>query len=495
MDQQILPNRPALYALRGVSKECPENTLSAIRTAICQGYDGVILDVQVTADGIPVLCRKPEVADLPYAQVSAMDVGGAFARRFLGETIPKLSDALALTRNAGLQVVLNMDLVPKDRERDVLLLGTDSVFGFADVQRVVSIAEALPEIRLGYWGAISEPVLQTLSQLGDRVSIWTDQPEKASLIRSYGAVNIHAVESYGLLEQLCADHPPAAVSSAGVVKPDIRRGFRADIHMHSEYSQDSACPVAEIGRAAEEKGFDLVCVTDHCDIRPGHDEESLLAFRKEAVAGIRKTAEDFENVRILAGVELGGGFFEPELAARMVTAENYDVVIGSVHGIMFRGQRKSTSGCDFSQMDMEAILEYLDGYLDSVLYVAEQLDVDILAHLTYILRYLNGKYKLNVSWKLQEEKIRRIFAAIIARGIPLEINTSCRGGVYDAWLPAKEIVDMYLQMGGYLFTFGSDAHISKRLGCCYEEVTDYLRSRGVRYLIYFQNRIPHQYSI
>lgn len=495
MDQRVLTNKPALYALRGVSKECPENTLSAIRAAVCQGYDGVILDVQVTADGIPVLCRKPNVADLCYAQVSCMDVGGAFARRFLGETIPRLSDALDLTTRAGLRVILNMDLVPKDRERDVLLLGMDSVFCFADVQRVVSIAEALPEARVGYCGVISELILQNLSRLGERLSVWTDQPENVPLIQNYTTVNILGVESYTLLEQLSADHPLAAVGSAGVVKPDIRRGFRVDIHMHSEYSQDSTCPVAEIGRAAQEKGFDLVCITDHCDIRPGHDEESLLAFRKQAVAGIRECAASFENVRILAGVELGGGFFEPEIAGRMVAAEDYDVVIGSVHGILFRGQRRSTSGCDFSQMDMEAILEYLDGYLDSVLYVAEQLDVDILAHVTYILRYLNGKYKLNVSWKLQEEKIRKIFAAIIKRGIPLEINTSCRGGVYDEWLPAKEIVDMYLQMGGYLFTFGSDAHVSKRLGSYYEEVTDHLRSRGVRYLIYFQNRIAHQYSI
>ena len=141
------------------------------------------------------------------------------------------------------------------------------------------------------------------------------------------------------------------------------------------------------------------------------------------------------------------------------------------------------------------MLEYLDGYLDSVLYIAEKLDVDVLAHLTYILRYINGKYGCNVDWRIQEAKIRRILSAIIQRGIPLEINTSCRGGLYDEWLPAREIVDMYLEMGGYLFTFGSDAHVSRRIGSYYDEVTDYLRSKGIRYLIYFRGRIPHQFSI
>ena len=56
-------------------------------------------------------------------------------------------------------------------------------------------------------------------------------------------------------------------------------------------------------------------------------------------------------------------------------------------------------------------------------------------------------------------------------------------------------MDIYIEMGGYLFTFGSDAHVSSRVGSYYDEVVDYLRSKGIRYLIYFKNRIAHQYSI
>ena len=485
MDHTV-PN-PALYALRGVSRECPENTMAAIRTAICQGYGGVVLDVQVTADGIPVLGRKIDVSGLSYELVRTMDVGDAFARRFRGETIPALSDALALTQTAGLKVCLIMDLVPRDRERDVFLLAKGCTLCFRDAQRVLSTAAAVPEAMLGYCGEEDECLLS----LGDRLTVFTDKPECVDCHK----VCVTGVDSYDRLDDIREKYRAAAVCTSGVVKPDIRRGFRADIHMHSEYSQDSDCPVSEIQAAALEKGFDLVCITDHCDIRPGHDEASLLEYRKQTVAGIRKIADGTAVPEILAGVEVGGGFFEPELAARMVAAEDYDVVIGSVHGIMFRGKRQSTSKCDFGQMDEEAMLEYLDGYLDSVLYIAEKLDVDVLAHLTYILRYINGKYGCNVDWRIQEAKIRRILSAIIQRGIPLEINTSCRGGLYDEWLPAREIVDMYLEMGGYLFTFGSDAHVSRRIGSYYDEVTDYLRSKGIRYLIYFRGRIPHQFSI
>lgn len=479
--------KPALYALRGVCRECPENTMAAIRTAVCQGYDGVVLDVQVTADGVPVVGRKIAVSGLSYEQVRSMDVGDAFARRFRGETIPALSDVLRLTENAGMKVCLVMDLVPKDRERDVFLLAKGCMLCFRDAERVLSTAQAMPEAALGYCGESVESLLG----LGDRLTVFTEKPEGVDHYR----VCVTGVDSYDRLDEITAKYAPSAVCTDGIVKPDIRRGFRADIHMHSEYSQDSDCPVSEIRSAALEKGFDLVCITDHCDIHPGHDEASLLEYRKQTVAGIRKIADSTAAPEVLVGVEVGGGFFEPELAARMVAAEDYDVVIGSVHGILFRGKRQSTSKCDFGQMEEAAMLEYLDGYLDSVLYIAEKLDVDVLAHLTYILRYINGKYGWNVDWRIQEDKIRQILSAIIQRGIPLEINTSCRGGAYDEWLPAREIVDMYLDMGGYLFTFGSDAHVSRRIGSYYDEVTDYLRSKGIRYLIYFKGRIAHQYGI
>ena len=273
------------------------------------------------------------------------------------------------------------------------------------------------------------------------------------------------------------------------------RAFRADIHIHSEYSHDSDCSVAEIIRAAKEKQIDLLCITDHCDLYPGHDVDALLAQRKQIVEGIAKDIQGCTDVKILTGVELGGGFIEPETARAVISSQPYDMVIGSVHGIMFRGERLSTSRFDFGSVDEATMLEYLDGYMDAEIYIAEKLDVDVLAHLTYIFRYINGKYKRGLDWRVQEDKIRRVLSAIIARGIPLEINTSCVGGSYDEWLPSREIVDIYIEMGGCLFTLGSDAHVSSKIGRGFEEVKAYLRQKGIGYLIYFQNRIAHRYSI
>lgn len=271
--------------------------------------------------------------------------------------------------------------------------------------------------------------------------------------------------------------------------------FLADTHMHSEYSHDSDCPVSAIYEAAVEKGLDLVCITDHCDIYANQDHQQVLQTRKQIVEGIRKDIAGYSGLQILIGVELGGGFIDPALAQAVVDSQSFDVVIGSVHGIMFRGERKSTSKFDFGAVDEAVMLEYLDGYMDAVVYIAEKLDVDVLAHVTYIFRYINGKYQKNLDWRSQEEKLRRIFRAIIQRNIALEINTSCVGSFYDEWLPNKELIDLYLEMGGRLFTLGSDAHKAQKIGLGFPEVMDYLRSRGVTQLVYYKNRQPRFYSI
>lgn len=273
------------------------------------------------------------------------------------------------------------------------------------------------------------------------------------------------------------------------------RKLQADIHIHSDYSHDSTCAVSEIYQAALEKGMDVVCITDHCDLYPAHQTQEVVDYRTQVFRGIAETVKDYTDVEILIGVELGGGFIRPELARQVIDSQPYDMIIGSVHGIMFRGERKSTSKFDFGSVDEGAMLEYLNGYMDAAIYIAEEMDVDVLAHLTYIFRYINGKYQKNLDWHIVEEKIRRIFRALIERGIALEINTSCVGSFYDEWLPAKDIVALYIQMGGKLFTLGSDAHKSEKIGTGFEAVKAYLRQRGIDTLVYYRQRKPQFYKI
>ena len=54
-------NRPLVWAHRGASGYCPENTLPAFQRAIELGADGIELDVQMTRDGELVVCHDETI--------------------------------------------------------------------------------------------------------------------------------------------------------------------------------------------------------------------------------------------------------------------------------------------------------------------------------------------------------------------------------------------------------------------------------------------------
>jgi glycerophosphoryl diester phosphodiesterase len=85
----------------------PENSMSGVRKAIELGSDGIEIDVQSSADGVPVLMHDltvdrstngtGAVASLTLEQLRALDIGG--------ETVPTLAEVLAETRGKVLLVM------------------------------------------------------------------------------------------------------------------------------------------------------------------------------------------------------------------------------------------------------------------------------------------------------------------------------------------------------------------------------------------------------
>jgi glycerophosphoryl diester phosphodiesterase len=102
-----LPGEPAFVAgHRGDRAEAPENTLPAFEAAFESGLMIVETDVQLTADGYPVLLHDPTVdrttngsgpiADLTLAEVQELDAGAWFGDEFTGTRVPQLGEFLDL---------------------------------------------------------------------------------------------------------------------------------------------------------------------------------------------------------------------------------------------------------------------------------------------------------------------------------------------------------------------------------------------------------------
>lgn len=113
-------NPPRVIGHRGARSTAPENTLAGLRQAVAEGASWVEFDVKLTSDGHPVLIHdetvdrttngKGKVAEMSLADIRALDAGGWFGRRFAGEKVPTLDEALELM--SGLAMGFNLEIKP-----------------------------------------------------------------------------------------------------------------------------------------------------------------------------------------------------------------------------------------------------------------------------------------------------------------------------------------------------------------------------------------------
>lgn len=228
--------KPLVIAHRGASGLAPENTLAAFKLAVALGSDGVEMDVQLTADGQPVVIHDTRVdrttdgagavAALSRHQIAALDAGRWFDRRlvvrprvrarveslhrngFAGEQVPTLQDALRFLKSARLPRVylelkgapangiellgrtlrivkrLRMDSVVTLLSFDHQLLAeanllsprlrTAPIFRIGTPSRIISAALALEPTEVAiHFSLATRRTVRRLHDRGIRVSCWT----------------------------------------------------------------------------------------------------------------------------------------------------------------------------------------------------------------------------------------------------------------------------------------------------------------------------------
>ena len=197
---------------------------------------------------------------------------------------------------------------------------------------------------------------------------------------------------------------------------------------------------------------------------------------------------------ILLGVEISEGFWYKNEYEKIHSLLAYDVILGSVHCVKYKALEMPYSGIDFSKLTNKQIYSYLDCYFNDMLEMIGTTDFDVLAHMTCLLRYITGKYGINVDLSAFDGKITEILIAIINRKIALEVNTSGYAALKDS-IPSKEILNRYFDMGGYLITLGSDAHIAENASYCFDKAIETLKEIGFKNIFYYKNREAHKIKI
>lgn len=264
-----------------------------------------------------------------------------------------------------------------------------------------------------------------------------------------------------------------------------------DTHTHTKFSADSLEEPRKLIEKAISLGIKYLAITDHVDrdylfgdIRP---VEQINMH--EYYPAIKVLSEEYaDDITILIGAEFGYAKSANHLYQEIAKNFNLDIIINSVHTI---------DGKDAYFPEFFIDKEKKDAYISYLAAIKESIDVDyqydVIAHIGYITR--NAPYPDKALYYNEyKETIDEILQLIIKKGKALEINS--RSISHNTpFMPCKEIITRYKELGGELITFGSDAHKYYQVGKGYWDVVQFLKSLGYNHLTYFIKHKPYAYTI
>lgn len=513
-----------LQAHRGVSCEYPENTMPAFQASVIQGYDVIELDPAVTrdckivvlhdslinrtarlSDGSPVH-DKICISDITYEEALKYDFGLYLSQKFGNTKIPLLSDVLKLAAENNIRIKIDnkiQSFTAGSLEKLFSLLdGSTAEITCSSIEFAKKVIDRFPKMHVHYDGEVNEEALKQLSEFVPKSSLtvwlpfkcktteWVKVPfcndELSHMIKQYAHLGIWLITSEKDYESALTFNPDI-IETDGRIKPVMNENFTADCHTHSESSHDSVCPVESMCRSATQKGLNAVAVTDHADMHMSKEINVSDVIKKSTEDAKKASAKFCGSLTVLAGVEIGEGFWFPDEAKKVLSISDYDIIVGSVHIVRF-GEKIAYSAMDFSKMTENEIYIFLGCYFNDILEMLKFTPCDVMAHLTCPLRYIVGKYHREISLERFMPKIKEILSYIIKHAIALEINTSCIGSDYNELLPNEDIIKMYKDMGGYLITLASDAHIAENAGNNFEYAIRVLKKYGFENCYYYKNR-------
>lgn len=272
-----------------------------------------------------------------------------------------------------------------------------------------------------------------------------------------------------------------------------------DMHTHTAFSVDSEESFDNMFARAQDLGLLAYAVTDHCEAgrfysaehygRPKMQSEfDVYDYRDAFLASVGAVTDAKENyngsVKLLCGVELGEPLYDIKATCEILSDERLDFVIASLHEL--------EGYDDFAFLDYRNfdVHELLYKYFLEIYRICKWGEFDSLGHLTYTLRYIEGKFGFKPDMSRYTEIIRESLRAVAEKNKALEINTSGLRQNYGKPFPEPEYVRMFREAGGEIITIGSDAHNVRDLAAGISDGIAIAKDAGFRYIAYYEKRKP-----
>lgn len=265
-----------------------------------------------------------------------------------------------------------------------------------------------------------------------------------------------------------------------------------DLHLHTAFSFDSSELPENYVKAAIARGCKAVGFSEHYDYDAFLDKATDVELCDVGAYfnSLNRLRQQYaDDICLLAGIELGYRAEATEHYNALTKKFPFDYVINSLHTLANRGDCYHDNFFKGWELK-DSYMRYLEGVLESV---TSDLDYDIVGHLGYASRYRKGE-DVRLKYRDFSGILDEILQEIIRRDKCLELNTSVGSSGSD-FLPDRDIVERYLQLGGKKLSFGSDAHRAVDFMRRSSEAADFLKSAGVEELYYFKGRVAVSYKI
>ncbi len=262
--------------------------------------------------------------------------------------------------------------------------------------------------------------------------------------------------------------------------------YKADSHIHSNFSGDSMEKLENIIERALILKMDEITITDHLDLDFPEEVNIFDLDLKEYLKKIKEIKKQYrKEIKVKIGIELG---LQPHLKDKykeIFQCEDIDFIIGSSHCVrgmdisdkkIFEMYKKD----EVHRMYFEEILKNIDIFPE----------ISVYGHLDFVNRYGRSVYEdyKKIDLNLHKDIIDNILKKLIEKNIGIEINTSAlRYGLRD-FHPCKNILERYKELGGKIITMGSDAHRATDIMRDFDEARNLLKKLGFEKFSTFEKR-------
>lgn len=263
----------------------------------------------------------------------------------------------------------------------------------------------------------------------------------------------------------------------------------ADSHVHSEWSWDASDGSMERTCArAVRLGLPAVAFTEHADytrwtvtagspLEEDHGElvgpDGTLTPPGLNLDGylecLERCRDQYPDLRILSGVELGEAHWHRGAAATLLDAGQFDRVLGSQHSMPIDERFFELPDAYLRRSPHDVVREYLA----EVHRLVTGSDVfAVLAHIDYAVRYWPAHQAGPFDPYAFEDEFRHALRALADSGRSLEVNTQ---------VPLHpQVLRWWREAGGAAVTFASDAHAPAVLARGFAEAVAMVEAHGFR---------------